>query len=449
MPCWPKRAALSRPKSMIRKSIQIGLIHAAVAITLVPINSTLNRIMIEDLGISATLVVLLFSLPYLLSFIQMAIGSFSDRHPILGYRRSPYILVGLMLCVAGLMMAPGVASRITENFWAGVGLGLVTFGAWGMGFNFATVSYFSLASELSDERNRAKVTAIMFFVMIVSIIITAAGMSRMLESFSAQQLQRSFEVVALVMGILGLVGLETRLTGENKPRQRVSIRVMVGEVLSNRQVALFFFYLILMLAALLGQDVLLEPFAARAFDLSVSLTTRITSIWGVCFLLSLVVAGALEDRFSKVKVARLAALAALTSFGLIAISGLAGTKGLFYTGVVLLGLATGPATVSNLSLMLDMTVPGKVGLYIGAWGAANAFARLVGSFTTAAVRDLANMLPNNTLGGYLVAFMLQMLFLAGSLVILRRINVDSFKQQASNSAYTPSVLERAAISSDG
>ena len=32
------------------KSIQLGLIHGAIAITLVPINSTLNRIMIEDLG---------------------------------------------------------------------------------------------------------------------------------------------------------------------------------------------------------------------------------------------------------------------------------------------------------------------------------------------------------------------------------------------------------------
>ncbi len=437
---------------MIRKSIQIGLIHGAVAITLVPINSTLNRIMIEDLGISATLVVLLFSLPYLLSFIQVAIGSFSDRHPIIRYQRSPYILVGLLLCVAGLLMAPRVATLINENLWAGVGLGLLTFGAWGMGFNFTTVSYFSLASELSGDRNRAKVTSIMFFVMIVSIIITAAGLSRMLEPFSTERLQQSFEVVALValvMGTLGLVGLEPRLDSDRKSQERFSIRAIVGEVLANRQVALFFFYLILMLAAILGQDILLEPFAARAFDLPVNLTTRITSIWGVCFLLSLVLAGVLEDRVSKVKVARMAALAAMISFGLIAVSGLAGNKNLFYIGVVLLGLATGPATVSNLSLMLEMTVPGKVGLFIGAWGVANAFARLLGSFTTAVVRDLTNLMPNNALGGYVAAFVLQAMFLAASLVILRKINVESFKQQASLPEYRPSLIERAALSSDG
>jgi BCD family chlorophyll transporter-like MFS transporter len=95
-----------------------------------------------------------------------------------------------------------------------------------------------------------------------------------------------------------------------------------------------------------------------------------------------------------------------------------------------------------------MTVPGKVGLFIGAWGAGNAFARLLGSFTTAAVRDLANLMPNNALGGYLAAFVLQMLFLAGSLVILRRINVDTFKQQASIPAYAPSLVERASMSSE-
>ena len=69
---------------MLVKRIQLGLIHAAVAMTLVPINSTLNRVMIKELALSATLVAALASLPYLFSPIQVAIGSFSDRHPLFG-----------------------------------------------------------------------------------------------------------------------------------------------------------------------------------------------------------------------------------------------------------------------------------------------------------------------------------------------------------------------------
>ena len=78
---------------MLRKSLQLALIHAAVAMTLVPINSTLNRVMIKELAVSATLVALLASLPYLFSPLQVLIGSYADRHPLFGRRRSVYIAI--------------------------------------------------------------------------------------------------------------------------------------------------------------------------------------------------------------------------------------------------------------------------------------------------------------------------------------------------------------------
>ena len=94
---------------MTWKRIQLGLIHVAVAMTLVPINSTLNRVMIKELSLSALLVGILAALPYVFSPIQVAIGSFSDRHPIFGWRRTPYIFLGLLLCVFGVIAAPYVA----------------------------------------------------------------------------------------------------------------------------------------------------------------------------------------------------------------------------------------------------------------------------------------------------------------------------------------------------
>jgi BCD family chlorophyll transporter-like MFS transporter len=435
---------------MFLKRLQIGLIHSAVAITLVPINSTLNRILIEDQGMLATLVVLLFSPPYLFSFIQVAIGSFADRNPIFGLRRTPYILAGLLLCVISLVMATQMATLLQSDFWNGLGLGLLTFGAWGMGFNLATVSYFSLASEISGEHGRSKTTATMFFMMIVSIIATSITLSRMLRDFSQDTLENAFlavAIVALVMGFVGILGLEKRSQDEAASKQHsevYSLRQAVAEISSNRQVALFFGYLVLMLAAILGQDVLLEPYAARAFAMPVEDTTRITSIWGTCYLISLVITGMLEGRASKLKIARFASWGAIAAFALVALSGLLASQAVFYIGVVLLGLATGPATVSNLSLMLDMTVPGKIGLFIGAWGSASAFARLVGSLLTAVVRDLVNLLPGTALYGYVSAFIIQGLFLVLSLVLLNKISILSFQKNASSSP----VIERAAMASD-
>ncbi len=198
---------------MLLKRIQLGLIHVAVAMTLVPINSTLNRVMIKELAISATLVAILASLPYLFSPIQVAIGSFSDRHPFFGLRRTPYIVLGLLLCVVGVILSPAVAFLLASNWWMGIIVGVLAFGAWGMGYNLATVSYLSLASELSGEKGRGRTIAVMWFMMITSIIITAIALGQMVEPYTPQALVRAFWVVgvaALVLGSLGLVRLEKR-----------------------------------------------------------------------------------------------------------------------------------------------------------------------------------------------------------------------------------------------
>ena len=153
---------------MTIKRIQLGLIHVAVAITLVPINSTLNRIMIKELALSATLVAVLASLPYVFSPIQVAIGSFSDRYPIFGWRRTPYIFIGLLLCVVGVIVAPQIAFLLAENFWLGILVGVLAFGAWGMGYNLASVSYFSLATPSYAVRFSTLLSSSSFIFLMAS-----------------------------------------------------------------------------------------------------------------------------------------------------------------------------------------------------------------------------------------------------------------------------------------
>src|SRR3990172_3954319 len=261
---------------MLRKRVQLGLIHVAVAMTLVPINSTLNRVMIKELAISATLVAILASLPYLFSPIQVFIGSFADRHPLLGWRRTPYILTGLLLCVLGVVVSPLAAFSMASTYWAGLLIGLLAFGAWGMGYNFAAVSYLSLASELSGEKGRARTIATMWFMMIVGIIFTAVLLSRLVDPYTPEALQRAFWIIgmlALVLGALGILGLEKRnAAGEAGAAEQFSWRMAFGVVGENPQASLFFVYLVLLLIALLGQDILLEPFGAQAFGMPVTET---------------------------------------------------------------------------------------------------------------------------------------------------------------------------------
>ena len=95
----------------------------------------------------------------------------------------------------------------------GLLLGLLAFGMWGMGFNFATVAYLSLATDLAGEEHRARTVGVMWFMLIVSVIVTGITLSRALEHYSPSLLYRAFYLTcaaALVLGFGGLIGLERR-----------------------------------------------------------------------------------------------------------------------------------------------------------------------------------------------------------------------------------------------
>lgn len=435
---------------MFRKRLQLALIHTAVAMTLVPINSTLNRVMIFDLGISKTIFTLLAIFPYLLSPIQVAIGSFSDRHPIFGYRRTPYILAGLILCVLGVAISPQVAVLISENFTLGIIVGILAFGMWGMGYNLSAVSYLSLASELSGEKGRGTTVAIMFIVMVIGLAVTGISLGIMVPTYIHETLTRAFLIVAasaLTLGLLGLFKLEPRfdVSSSRSKSETYTVKEMTSAITANPVARIFFVYLLLLLAAILGQDVLLEPFGAQAFGMTLAQTSRIVSVSSIFTLIAFIVAALLEwlleGRVKKKYIAQSGNLGALIGFVVIVISGLSASQTAFYIGIMLLGFGTGISTISNLSLMFDLTVPEKVGLYMGAWGFSNGLSRLAGLLMAGVVADLATRLTGNPLSGYLIVFSIEALMLLIAAFMLYRIDVNAFTKKA----HEPVFVEKVAL----
>ena len=412
--------------------LRLSAIHVAVALTLLPINSTLNRIMISELGISATLVALLIAVPYILSPMQMWIGSLSERYPLWGWRRTPYIMIGLVLCATGSALTPHAAFAIHDGIWWGIPLGFVAFGAWGFGFNFATVSYLSLATELSGTAQRARTVGVMWFVLILSMIIGGITLARSIEPYSHARLITAFEVIAgisLIIGLLGLIGLEPRYMATPQ-EQRMSMGATLRMVGQNPQARFFFVYLLLLLIALLGQDVLLEPYAADIFGVSPANTTRYTSIWGVALLVGLLVTNRLTMWYGLKRAAQVgAAFAALGLIGIM-LAGVLHQVGVLIPSLVLFGFGTGISTAANLALMLDMTVAGQVGLFIGAWGVADALARLGGTLLSGVVRDVVTYGAGNKLAGYVTVFAIELVVLLVSMVMLQRIRSDEFQTKA-------------------
>jgi len=100
--------------------------------------------------------------------------------------------------------------------------------------------------------------------------------------------------------------------------------------------------------------------------------------------------------------------------------------------------------VANLSLMFDLTAPGMVGLYIGAWGFSNALSRLVGSALGGILRDIINQFAGSALSGYIVVFGIEALMLLAAAFMLVRIDVRKFHGETQE----PSFIEKAALASE-
>ncbi|MCA9914975.1 MAG: PucC family protein, partial [Anaerolineae bacterium] len=83
----------------VGRNIKIGFFHLGSGMADVLTTGVWNRIMITDLGISATIVSLLAALRYFLVPIGIWAGRISDRTRVLGTRRLFWIWLGRGLMV--------------------------------------------------------------------------------------------------------------------------------------------------------------------------------------------------------------------------------------------------------------------------------------------------------------------------------------------------------------
>lgn len=390
---------------------------------------------------SAFLVSLLVSLPYLLSPLQVAIGNWADRNPLWGLYRSPWILIGGLLAAFGSYFTAHAAYLMNNQFGIGLLAAIAAFTLWGLGVNMASVSYLSLLTDITNdnERWRSRAVSTMWTAMILSTIIISLLISRMLATadiglIDSQKIFTTFGIVwfiATLLIFIGTANLEPKRAKGSHPQNSADNPLVAYQLLTNNTSARrFFFYLVLVLISIHAQDVLLEPFGAEALGMSVSETSRLTSIWGVGVLITLLSGLAAIRRFGKKRCANVGAVIAALAFSLIVVTGLLAQPYLFMGAVFLLGLGGGLMTISNLSFMLDMTIVEGVGLYIGAWGVANFIGQAIGNIISGLLRDTILALTGNYIIGYVSVFILEIIGLLVAIWMFQHISVTQFRQEA-------------------
>jgi len=195
-------------------------------------------------------------------------------------------------------------------------------------------------------------------------------------------------------------------------------------VWEDPQVRRFFLFVMLTVIGTLGQDVLLEPYAALVLGMSVGETTMLTAIWGAGTLLSMGAAGLwLIKRFGYERVVRAGLLLGVGVFAGIILAGLFHLPNLFLGLVFLLGVTTGLSASGLLTAVIEFTTSARAGLLMGVWGVAHNLGQAFGSLVSGGVVDLVRAFQGDVLIAYATVFALEGLLLVYALGLLPRINI--------------------------
>jgi BCD family chlorophyll transporter-like MFS transporter len=136
--------------------LRLALFQVSVGIATVLLTGTLNRVMIVELGVPASLVGFMVSLPVVFAPFRALIGFKSDTHrSALGWKRVPYIWFGTLLQFGGFSILPFaliVLSGDTNGpiFYgeAGAAIAFLMIGA---GLNTTQTAGLALANDLAPN----------------------------------------------------------------------------------------------------------------------------------------------------------------------------------------------------------------------------------------------------------------------------------------------------------
>jgi BCD family chlorophyll transporter-like MFS transporter len=416
--------------------------------------SVINRVMVVELGLPVTLAGLFLAVPLLVAPVRIWLGHQSDAHPIRGLRREPYIILGAILSGIGAAVSVILVLKTTELISVGAFAILITLIVYGIGKNMANNTFTALVADLfTPGPARQKAATLYEVVKMIGLIGGAGAVGAALRPYSPEKLASTVVVIgilAVIFSIIAAVRQESRDTAVKQAiaeAQTTSFKDVVNNiVLRDPQVRLFFIVVMITLLGTQMQDVILEPYGAKVFGMTVSQTTQLTAFWGLGTLVAMLLSGlVLLKRFGHVRVFRGGLGLVVVTFPGIIAAGAMGSSGLLQLMVVLLGFGTGISAASLLVQMIEFTTAARAGLLVGVWGVAHqlgrALAGLVGGVVVDGVLSLTN---ENALVAYGSAFVLETILLAAAMVLIGRVDIASSQVWQDE----PEVLKTAVAAAD-
>jgi BCD family chlorophyll transporter-like MFS transporter len=459
------------PNLTTARNLKIGLFHLGSGMADVVTTGIWNRIMISDLGFSATPVSLLISLKYFLAPLGVWAGRKSDQGTIFGYRRLFWIWLGRAMMAIGMAVL-GVSTAYiargndaTFGVWASISISMLLFS---LGNAFSGGTFLALIYDRSSAKQRGRAVGIVWTFLLLGFTFAGAIFGSLLPhngavtegaralSFSPDTLQNLFVGGAIFMGGLwffSLLGEEHRSTGAvaatPETQRTQSVWADMKLVWSNRQTRYFFWFLALSMMFAFAQDPILEPFAGDVFKMDAAHTTRFAEYWGSTAILSTVIflwLGRKYPRLTNTVLSYIGVGALVLTFIIFGVSALAQVRGLVTIGLIVLGTGLGIWNVGTLGMMMEMSPSARAGTFLGFWTLVVTLFRGLGTSGAGIMLDVMRAVTGNNLPlSYGSIFVVCGVGLVVSILALRQVNVKAFQaeQGVVEEANTASVLAAA------
>ena len=424
----------------LSRLLRLSLFQVSVGMALVLLVGTLNRVMIVELDVPASIVAIMLALPLVAAPFRALIGFRSDHHQCaLGWRRVPFIWRGTLLQFGGFAFMPfallvlaGKGESGSLPLWVGQMSAALAFLLVGAGLHTVQTAGLALATDLTPQQSHPRVVGLMYVMLLLGMTVSSLAFGAALQDFTPGRLVQVIQTAALLTVVLNAVAM-----WKQEARRPRHVAEAAAPDPDFRDAWLKFCeggHALRRLAIVgLGTmaycmaDVLLEPFGGQVLDMSVSTTTKLTAVLAIGGLLGFAWASrSIGAGANAYRVARNGALIGLPAFICVIVAAPAGLTGLFVFGNFLIGFGGALFGHGTLTATMNRAPREQAGLALGAWGAVQATAAGIGMALSGVIRDLVNAVPvpafvpamGEVANGYLSVYGIEILLLILTVAVI-------------------------------
>jgi BCD family chlorophyll transporter-like MFS transporter len=429
-------ADAATPDLPLSRLLRLSLIQASVGMSLVLLIGTLNRVMIVELGVPASLVGVMISLPLLFAPFRALIGFRSDTHEsAIGWKRTPFIYRGTMFQFGGLAIMPfallvlsGGGNSGSTPHWVGQAAAALSFLLVGIGIHTTQTVGLALATDQATKESQPKVVGLMYVMLLFGTIGSALLFGALLSNFSPGRLVQVIQGSAVVTVALNAIASWKQEALKRNPNRAAapitpSFQDSWRSYISGSQAVRRLAAVGLGTMAFSMEDVLLEPYGGQILHLTVSDTTKLTATLALGGLFGFGLASRVLSRgFDPFRMATYGALVGIPAFASVIASAPLSQPLMFGLGTFLIGFGAGLFGHGTLTATMNLAPKDQTGLALGAWGAVQASAAGSAIAIGGILRDIvARFAPSETFGpaaGYDFVYAIEIVLLFVTVVTM-------------------------------